>query len=69
MNPKFRFVYLLLGFVGLGLLIYQVMSTLPDINPISVLIITVPDMLFFFLAYKTYPVESSEPETQRASVN
>jgi len=45
------------------------MSTLPDINPISVLIITVPDMLFFFLAYKTYPVESSEPETQRASVN
>jgi hypothetical protein len=69
MNPKFRFVYLLLGFVGLGFLIYQVMSTLPDINPISVLIITVPDMLFFFLAYKTYPVESSERETQPASVN
>jgi uncharacterized membrane protein len=59
MNPKFRALYLLLGFVGLAVLIYEIISTLPDVNPINVLIVTVPDMLFFFLAYKTYPVEET----------
>jgi hypothetical protein len=32
--------------------------TFPDINPVDVLVITIPDMLFFFLAYKTYPAET-----------
>jgi len=59
MNPKFRTLYLLLGFIGLIILIYQIISTLPDVNPVSVLLVTVPDMLFFFLAYKTYPVEEN----------
>ncbi len=58
MNPKFRFFYLLGGTVGLALLIYQAITTYPDINPASVLFITIPDMIFFFLAYKTYPIES-----------
>ncbi len=58
MNPKFRPFYLLGGAAGLALLIYQAVITYPDINPASVLFITIPDMVFFFLAYKTYPVEN-----------
>ncbi|MDF2432988.1 MAG: hypothetical protein JWP44_2619 [Mucilaginibacter sp.] len=57
MNPKFRYVYLLGGVLGLALLIYQIVDNFPDFNPGMVLLITVPDMVFFFLAYKTYPEE------------
>ena len=59
MNPKYRVFYLLGGAAGLALLIYQSIITYPDINPASVLIITIPDMVFFFLAYKTYPAEDA----------
>ena len=58
MNPKYRFLYLLLGTVGLIMLAYQIITNLPDINPDKVLFIALPDMLFFYLAYKTYPEES-----------
>ena len=57
MNYVLRFVYLLLGIAGLGLLGYQVIETFPDVDPIDILVITIPDLLFFFLAYRTYPVE------------
>jgi hypothetical protein len=59
MNIALRFFYLLGGIAGLALLGYQVVVTFPDINPINVLVITIPDMVFFFLAYKTYPVGES----------
>jgi hypothetical protein len=58
MNPKFRFLYLFLGFSGLLFLIYYVIISFPNINPAYVLAITIPDMLFFSLAYKTFPVEN-----------
>ena len=64
MNPKFRAFYLLGGTIGLVLLIYQAITTYPDINPASVLFITIPDMVFFFLAYKTYPVEESAEQRE-----
>jgi hypothetical protein len=57
MSPKFRAIYLLLGFAGLAMLLYSVISTLPDVNPGAILLIAIPDMIVFFLAYKTYPVE------------
>ncbi len=57
MNPKYRFFYLLGGAIGLALLVYNAITTFPDIDPVNTLVITVPDMLFFYLAYKTYPVE------------
>jgi len=67
MNPKFRSIYLLLGFTGLLYLVYHAISTFADgINPISVLLIAIPDMVFFFLAYKTYPVEN---EVKRQPLN
>jgi hypothetical protein len=56
MSTRFRFVYLLIGFVGLALLGYLAFDTYPYINFGHVLLITTGDMVFFFLAYKTYPV-------------
>ena len=56
MNPKFRSLYLIIGAAGLIFLIYTAITTFPLINPINILCITVPDMLFFYLAYKTYPI-------------
>lgn len=57
MNPKYRYLYLALGAVGLVLLFYQFFSNLPEIDPIKILLVAVPDMVFVFLAYKTYPPE------------
>jgi hypothetical protein len=57
MSYIFRFLYLLGGIAGLIMLVYQFIDTFPDINPIDILVITIPDLLLFFLAYKTYPAE------------
>ena len=59
MNTKFRSLYLILGFAGLILLVFRAIVSYPDINPASVLSITLPDMLFFYLAYRTYPAETA----------
>ena len=67
MNPKFRYVYLLGGTAGLVLLVYQSITTYPDINPLHVLLITVPDLVLFFLAYKTYPIEENHRALQHHS--
>jgi hypothetical protein len=58
MNIALRFFCLLGGIAGLALLIYYFIDAFPNINPIYVLVITVPDMLLFFLAYRTYPAET-----------
>jgi lipopolysaccharide export LptBFGC system permease protein LptF len=59
MNPRYRFIYLLFGFAGLAFLIYHIVSTFSEtLNPGAILLIAVPDLVFFFLAYKTYPIES-----------
>ena len=58
MDSKFRILYLLFGFAGLAFLIFNLITTIQDINPLSVLSITVPDLVFFLLAYKTYPAEN-----------
>jgi len=58
MSTKFRFLYLLLGTIGLVLLAYEIIANFPEFNPERVLLIALPDMLLFFLAYKTYPEES-----------
>lgn len=63
MNPKYRSIYLLLGFAGFGYLIYHIIATVAlfgpyGLNPGTILLIAIPDMVVFFLAYKTYPVES-----------
>ena len=62
MNPKFRVVYLLGGGLLLALLIVQFIVSFPAFYPEKVLLITIPDMVFFYLAYKTYPEESDVRE-------
>ena len=57
MSPKFRPIYLILGFSGFFVLIYHIIVTLPDIDPENVLAIALPDMVIFYLAYRTYPVQ------------
>ncbi len=57
-SPKLRAVYLIGGFIGLFLLIFQTISSISDINPANILLISLPDMLLFYLAYRTYPVEA-----------
>jgi hypothetical protein len=73
MNPRYRYLYLSLGAIGLVLLGYQIISNLPEIDPVRVLLIAVPDMLFVFLAYKTYPpepeIKSSRSFSQRKVSN
>ena len=55
MNTKFRALYLSLGFILLAVLIYHLINAFPEFNPGSVLLIAVPDVVLFFLAYRTYP--------------
>ena len=68
MNAKYRPVLLFVGFSGLVLLLFYVLSNLPAFNPEKVLIISVPDMIVFFLAYRTYPVEDEVKRGQRIPV-
>lgn len=56
MNPKYRALYLLVGFAGFFFLIYDTIATLPEINPLRALLVALPDMVIFYLAYRTYPV-------------
>jgi hypothetical protein len=64
MNPKFRFLYLLIAIAGLAFLIYRIIDTFSDIDPLDTLLISLADMLFFYLAYKTYP--DPQPVKQRS---
>jgi len=58
-NPRFRLLYLLFGIAGLLLLVYCVISNLFEIDLYAVLSISIPDMFFFYLAYKTYPADEA----------
>jgi hypothetical protein len=53
-----RVIFVLIGLAGLGFLGYNTVVTFPNVNPIDVLVITIPDLAFFFLAYKTYPAQT-----------
>jgi hypothetical protein len=64
MNPKYRYLYLFVGAIGFFLLFYQIIGNLPEIDPVRILLISVPDMLFFYLAYKTYPPEPEKEQQQ-----
>jgi hypothetical protein len=65
MDAKFRWLYLLVAGVGLVYLVYTAITTFPDVDVARVLLITIPDMLFFFLAYRTYPETNKVVERRR----
>jgi hypothetical protein len=64
MNPRFRLLYLLIAIAGLAFLVYRIIDTFSDIDPLDTLLISLADMLFFYLAYKTYP--DQQPVKQRS---
>jgi hypothetical protein len=58
MNAKFRPLYLLVGFAGLFFLFFRIIADLQNLDLVLVISVAVPDMLFFYLAYLTYPPEA-----------
>ncbi|WP_259066435.1 hypothetical protein HDF24_21965 [Mucilaginibacter sp. X4EP1] len=65
MDTKLRVLYLVVGTAGLIYLVYFMVTTFPNTDPAKVLVITIPDMLFFFLAYRTYPETNPRVITKR----
>ena len=57
MNAKYFTLYLMIAFAGLIFLALDSFIGYRDIDPGRVLMIAIPDMIFFYLAYKTCPVE------------
>ena len=64
LNPKFRVFYLSIAIAGLAFLVYLIIDTFSDIDPLDTLLIALADMVFFYLAYKTYP--DQQPVKQRS---
>jgi hypothetical protein len=63
LNPKYRYLYLMIAFAGLFFLGCDSFIGYRDIDPGRVLLIAIPDLIFFYLAYKTYPdAEKAEKE-------
>ncbi len=63
-NPKFRSLYLFIAVAGFAFLVYRIADTFSDIDPQDTLFISLADMVFFYLAYKTYP--NQQPAKQRS---
>ena len=57
MNSKYFALYLMIAFTGLIFLACDSFISYSDIEPGRVLLIALPDMVFFYLAYKTCPAE------------
>jgi hypothetical protein len=60
MNPKYRFISLFWGFLGLAVLAFELIANANHFDPMMILYIAVPDMVFFSIAYKTYPAAVAE---------
>ncbi|MDN5288435.1 MAG: hypothetical protein JWR38_4709 [Mucilaginibacter sp.] len=54
MNPKYRYLYIIIGSILLVMLIVQIVMTYPDVSAQGVLLDALPSLLFYYLAYKTY---------------
>jgi len=55
MNSKYSYLYLMIAFAGLFFLGCDSFIGYRDIDLGRVLLIAIPDLIFFYLAYKTYP--------------
>ena len=54
MSYKFFYLFLIGGFVALGLLVYDVVSTFPETHSAGILAGLVPAIVLFYLAYKVW---------------
>jgi len=66
LNAKFRMAYILCGIIGYIFLFYYMMDTLPYSNYAEIMLIAAGDMVFFALAYKTYPANETRRIRRRA---
>ena len=55
-----RALLLSLALAGLFVFGYYIYSRFPNLDSGMILCITIPDMVFFYLAYKTYPEQSNQ---------
>ena len=65
MDPRFRFVYMFLGFGAFAMMFVYMISTflagsLADIKPEALFLFCLVSILFLFFAYATYPDEADE---------
>jgi hypothetical protein len=65
MNAKYFTLYLMIAFAGLIFLVLDSVIGYRDIEPGRVLLIAIPDMVFFYLAYKTCGAEKQRSETAK----
>jgi uncharacterized protein with PQ loop repeat len=54
MNPKFLILYLIAGTLALILVIYQLITTYPNLNTSRIALNAIMAIAFYYLAYKTY---------------
>jgi hypothetical protein len=54
MNPKFLALYTIAGTLALLLVIYQVVTTYPELNVVRIVLNSILSLFFYYLAYKTY---------------
>lgn len=49
----------MLGFAGLAFLFWDTLMAYPEISPLRTLVVALPDLVIFFLAYRTYPADDT----------
>jgi hypothetical protein len=54
MFKKFFYLYLVGGAIALGLFVYDVISTYPNLSSAVIAQAVIPGVILFYLAYKTY---------------
>lgn len=54
MSYKFFYLFLIGGFVSIGLLVFDVVTTYPQTRPVGILSGLVPAIVLFYLAYKVW---------------
>ncbi len=54
MTRKFIYLYIFGGVLAVGLLIYDLVTTWPNVSTSSLLFDIVPAIVLFYLAYKSY---------------
>jgi len=54
MNPKFLILYIIAGSLALILVIYQLITTYPNLDTGRLILNSFLSLFFYYLAYKTY---------------
>lgn len=58
MSGKFFYLYFVGGTVALALLVYEIIASYPHVKSQGALFYTVPTLLLYYMAYKTWHVKN-----------